>query len=405
MEIRDPMGLPPPGPDGVVSGTGTFAAMLQRSMSSVPGGASPPPTSPARSPGFHSPAAMRSASLSVIPIASCTSNLSPAPFLSDVSAGIASHPMPVSMGMGIERTEPLKRKRGRPRKYGADGIVALTAVPLSTATVAVTPSQKRGRGRPPGSGRKQQLAALGGWLAGSAGVGFTPHVITIAAGEDVATKVMSFSQQGPRAICILSANGAISNVTLRQPATSGGTVTYEGRFEILSLSGSFLLTEIGGTRSRTGGLSVSLAGPDGRVIGGGVAGMLMAASPVQVVVGSFLSNQKKSQIQPITARTSIGSAEGQVSGTCLSFNDALVVKAAGPDSPPVNISTGLATTVNVQQVQNIAPVHLSTGVATTINVQQSQNMATPSQSVGWASSQFMPEVKQNTDIKISLQSG
>ena len=60
-------------------------------------------------------------------------------------------------------------------------------------------------------------------------------------------------------------------------------VCSQGRFEILALSGSFLVTESGGTRSRTGGLSVSLAGPDGRVIGGGVAGMLMAASPVQVV--------------------------------------------------------------------------------------------------------------------------
>lgn len=56
----------------------------------------------------------------------------------------------------------------------------------------------------------------------------------------------------------------------------------QGRFEILSLSGSFLLSESGGQRSRTGGLSVSLAGPDGRVLGGGVAGLLMAASPVQV---------------------------------------------------------------------------------------------------------------------------
>lgn len=38
---------------------------------------------------------------------------------------------------------------------------------------------------------------------------------------------MSFSQQGPRAICVLSANGAVSTATLRQPATSGGSVTYE----------------------------------------------------------------------------------------------------------------------------------------------------------------------------------
>lgn len=38
---------------------------------------------------------------------------------------------------------------------------------------------------------------------------------------------MAFSQNGPRAVCILSANGAISNVTLHQDATSGGTATYE----------------------------------------------------------------------------------------------------------------------------------------------------------------------------------
>jgi predicted DNA-binding protein with PD1-like motif len=56
----------------------------------------------------------------------------------------------------------------------------------------------------------------------------------------------------------------------------------QGRFEILSLSGSFLLSENDGHRSRTGGLSVSLAGPDGRVLGGSVAGLLTAASPVQV---------------------------------------------------------------------------------------------------------------------------
>lgn len=56
----------------------------------------------------------------------------------------------------------------------------------------------------------------------------------------------------------------------------------QGRFEIISLSGSFLLSDNNGSRSRTGGLSVSLAGSDGRVLGGGVAGMLMAASPVQV---------------------------------------------------------------------------------------------------------------------------
>ena len=56
----------------------------------------------------------------------------------------------------------------------------------------------------------------------------------------------------------------------------------QGRFEILSLTGSFMPTFSGGTKSRSGGMSVSLAGPDGRVFGGGLAGLLVAAGPVQV---------------------------------------------------------------------------------------------------------------------------
>ncbi|GJY52729.1 AT-hook motif nuclear-localized protein 1-like protein [Tanacetum coccineum] len=105
----------------------------------------------------------------------------------------------------------------------------------------------------------------------------------------------SFSQQGPRAICILSANGVISSVTLRQPDSSGGTLTYEGRFEILSLAGLFTPSESGGIRNRSGGMSVSLASPDGRVVGGGVAGLLVAAGPVQIVVGSFLTGNQHEQ--------------------------------------------------------------------------------------------------------------
>ncbi|KAL6008476.1 hypothetical protein ACLOJK_033988 [Asimina triloba] len=218
--------------------------------------------------------------------------------------------LPGMRACGFGEGDMLRKKRGRPRKYGPDGTMALALTPLSSAsgysdTQAAELSFKR-RGRPPGSGKKQQLNALGYVLdmfqegrLSSAGIAFTPHIITVKAGEDVASTIMSFSQQGPRAVCILSANGAISNVTLRQPAISGGTVSYEGRFEIISLSGSFLLTESDGTRSRTGGLSVSLAGSDGRVIGGGVAGMLMAATPVQVVVGSFIADGKKPKPDPL----------------------------------------------------------------------------------------------------------
>ncbi|XP_030523700.1 AT-hook motif nuclear-localized protein 10-like isoform X2 [Rhodamnia argentea] len=214
------------------------------------------------------------------------------------------------IGLGLTG-EPVKRKRGRPRKYAPDGggPASLGLAPSPSQVLPLPPpppahsggfasppavgmaqptAGRKGRGRPPGSGRKHRMAAVG-----AAAVGFAPHIIAVKAGEDVSAKIMSFSQNGPRSVCILSANGAISNVTLYQAATSGGTVTYEGRFEILSLSGSFLLSDSSGQRSRTGGLSVSLAGPDGRVLGGGVAGLLTAASSVQVVVASFTAEGLK----------------------------------------------------------------------------------------------------------------
>ncbi|KDP43106.1 hypothetical protein JCGZ_27055 [Jatropha curcas] len=195
-----------------------------------------------------------------------------------------------------------KKKRGRPRKYDSEGNLRPQpfhqplASPHGFSFSPCSPAQpssggsKRGRGRPAGSGNWQLLASLGELFANTAGGDFTPHVVTVQTGEDVAGKIVSLAQKGPRGICILSANGAVSNVTIRQPGSSGGILTYEGRFEILSLSGSFTVSENGGVRSRTGGLSVSLASPDGRVIGGGIAGLLLAASPIQIVVGSFMPN-------------------------------------------------------------------------------------------------------------------
>ncbi|KAH1216907.1 AT-hook motif nuclear-localized protein 1 [Glycine max] len=221
-----------------------------------------------------------------------------------------------------------KKKRGRPRKYDADGNLRVSATPppppgftLSTPSSEFS-SSKRGRGKHNttfGNNNYQQLySSFGEVFANTAGGDFVPHVVTVYTGEDVAGKIVSFAQKGPRGICILSANGAISNVTIRQPGSSGGILTYEawtalgefmsgdlclsllvgldkGRFEILSLSGSFTVADNSGMKSRTGGLSVSLAGPDGRVIGGGVAGLLTAAGPIQIVVGSFMQNGYKAQ--------------------------------------------------------------------------------------------------------------
>lgn len=202
---------------------------------------------------------------------------------------------PHGLNMGMPMGQPAKKKRGRPRKYGPDGTnMSLGLSPMS-APGSTTSTPKRARGRPPGSGRKQQLASLGEWMNSSAGLAFTPHVINITEGEDIASRIMSFSEQRPRALCILSANGAVSSATLRQPTSSSSTVTYKGQFQILCLSGSFLVADNGGPRSRTGSLSVSLCSSDGYVVGGGIGGMLIAGGPVQVVVCSFVYGGSKSK--------------------------------------------------------------------------------------------------------------
>ncbi|XP_059312879.1 AT-hook motif nuclear-localized protein 1-like [Lycium ferocissimum] len=210
------------------------------------------------------------------------------------------------LGTGIPMTSE-KKKRGRPRKYGPDGAVARTLSPMPISASAPPTSsnylsEKVSVARPASEKKPRNKVGaenLGEWISCSTGGNFLPHMITVEAGEDVTMKIISFSQQGPRAVCIISAVGLISNVTLRQPNSSGGTLTYEGRFEILSLSGSFTPTEFGGSRtSRTGGMSISLASPDGRVVGGTLAGLLIAASPVQVVVGSFLPSNHQEVAKP-----------------------------------------------------------------------------------------------------------
>ncbi|ONI23051.1 hypothetical protein PRUPE_2G167000 [Prunus persica] len=78
------------------------------------------------------------------------------------SSGITPHGVNVGVPSMLPPGEPVKRKRGRPRKYGPDGTVSLALSPSSSANPGmVTSTPKRGRGRPPGSGKKQQLASLG----------------------------------------------------------------------------------------------------------------------------------------------------------------------------------------------------------------------------------------------------
>lgn len=71
-----------------------------------------------------------------------------------------------SLGVGASSTQPttapLRRKRGRPRKYGPDGKVSLALSSASATPQGMSSlTEKRGRGRPPGTGRKQHSAPFG----------------------------------------------------------------------------------------------------------------------------------------------------------------------------------------------------------------------------------------------------
>ncbi|RZR84455.1 hypothetical protein BHM03_00011293 [Ensete ventricosum] len=158
--------------------------------------------------------------------------------------GVTGMPVPPSEGAGLamgmmgsggyggssEGDLPARKKRGRPRKYGSDSM-ALALSPTSGSTCPFPPASsdaKRGRGRPPGSGKRQLLSALD-----------------------------------------------VNNCTF--------AILFQGRFEILSLSGSFTITETGGIRGRTGGISVNL----------------FNILHYQVVVGSFMPNAyKEKQAKP-----------------------------------------------------------------------------------------------------------
>ncbi|XP_068309419.1 AT-hook motif nuclear-localized protein 1-like [Pyrus communis] len=298
-----------------------------------------------------------------------------------------------------------KKKRGRPRKYDADGNLrpGYNSNKKSNKGGAVPPpppgfylssplssefsfSSKRGRGKPSGSGNYQILASLGELFANTAGGDFTPHVVNVSTGEDVASKIFSISHKG-RGVCVLSANGAVSNVTIRQPGSSGGILTYEGRFELLSLSGSFTVTEIGGVRSRTGGLSVSLAGPDGRVIGGGIAGVLTAASPIQIVVGSFMPNGYKAhKVRKHYRENTVGSPISSAPNT---------VTAATP------VSQAQPETESRLNAISPLPAHSHGGEANKSMIQM-HGTSVVSTNAGWNGADLKSEHRPSPDINLSV---
>lgn len=141
---------------------------------------------------------------------------------------------------------------------------------------------RRPRGRPPGSKNKPKAPVI---ITKESPSALHSHVLEINTGTDIIEAISTFARVRQRGVCLLSASGAVVNVSLRQlAAPPGAVITLHGRFDILSLSGSFLPppSPFGAT-----GLTIYLSRGQGQVVGGSVAGPLIAAGPVMVIAATF----------------------------------------------------------------------------------------------------------------------
>ncbi|XP_027352978.1 AT-hook motif nuclear-localized protein 20-like [Abrus precatorius] len=140
---------------------------------------------------------------------------------------------------------------------------------------------RRPRGRPPGS-KNKPIPPI--FVTRDSPNVLRSHVMEIANGTDIADSLSQFARKRQRGICVLSATGTVANVTLRHPTAPGAVMPLHGRFEIISLTGSFLP---GPSPPGSSGLTVYMAGGQGQVVGGGVVGPLVASGAVMIMVATF----------------------------------------------------------------------------------------------------------------------
>ncbi|CAI9755381.1 unnamed protein product [Fraxinus pennsylvanica] len=174
---------------------------------------------------------------------------------------------------------------------------------------------RRPRGRPAGSKNKPKPPII---ITRDSANALRTHVMEISDGCDIMESVANFARRRQRGVCIMSGSGNVTNVTLRQPAAPGAVVTLHGRFEILSLAGSFLPPPAPPAAT---GLTIYLASGQGQVVGGSVVGALLASGPVIVMAASFSNaayerlplEDEENPINPVQGG-SLGSPPGGVGG-------------------------------------------------------------------------------------------
>jgi predicted DNA-binding protein with PD1-like motif len=223
-------------------------------------------------------------------------------------------------GKGISQTQIIQSSSGGGGGGGAEG---------GSGTVEVA---RKPRGRPPGSKNKPKPPII---ITRDNENAMRPHVLEVAVGCDVGESVLQFVRRRQIGLCIMSGSGTVASVTLRQPTVPGAPLNFRGRFEILSLSGMYLpspSSSSSSSSSLSGGLTISLAGAQGQVVGGSVAGELTAAGPVTIIAASFTS--------PSYHRLPAELDEENAANTQLQNNQGSLAASTGHGHPLPNDSCG-----------------------------------------------------------------
>ncbi|XP_039030908.1 AT-hook motif nuclear-localized protein 16-like [Hibiscus syriacus] len=179
----------------------------------------------------------------------------------------------------MEQIQNQEQDKGNLHKQGIDDVILMAPkMPKDEAE-----NIRRPRGRPAGSKNKPKPPII---VTRDSANALRAHAMEVSSGCDVHESLASFARRKQRGICVLSGSGFVTNVTLKQPASSGAIVTLHGRYEILSLHGSILPPP---APSGITGLTIYLSGAQGQVVGGGIVGALIASGPVLIMAASFMN--------------------------------------------------------------------------------------------------------------------
>ncbi|KAF6155392.1 hypothetical protein GIB67_019918 [Kingdonia uniflora] len=155
---------------------------------------------------------------------------------------------------------------------------------VMVASVAVSPKRVKPKGRPKGSKNKPKPPII---ITTTNPSSIYPFLLQVSPGSNIVKALVNFTHRHSTNICILNGSGNVSNVTLKHPTSQNSNITLTGCFEILSLSGSILLSSFSSSDNDFVSLSISIGG-QGQVIGGSVVGEVLALSEVFLFVASFV---------------------------------------------------------------------------------------------------------------------